>query len=64
MKLRTEISWWFPGHRLVYMGTPKTRVEWILLTWRAYLAAWYCAVRIVYLVLRNAKPPLKGGNLL
>jgi hypothetical protein len=60
MKLRTEISWWFPGHRLVYMGSPKTRVEWIRLTWRAYLAAWHVVFLVACFLVRKAKPPLAG----
>jgi hypothetical protein len=48
MKLRTEISWWIPGGRLVYSGTPKTRMEWIRLTWKGYLAYW----KLVFIVYR------------
>jgi len=40
MKKRNQIEWWIPGGSLVYSGTPKTRLEWIRLTWRAYLAYW------------------------
>jgi hypothetical protein len=47
---RTEISWWFPGGvRLVYMGLPKTRFEWIRLTWKAYLAGWKLLFRVAWL---------------
>lgn len=42
MKLQSEIKWWLPfGLSIVYSGTPKTRAEWIRLTWRGYIAAWH-----------------------
>jgi hypothetical protein len=57
MKLRTEISWWLPfGYSIVYCGTPKTRKEWIRLTWRGYLAMWKLLFRVAYL---QAKGELK-----
>lgn len=48
-KLHTEISWWMPaGCRVVYQGTPKTRAEWIRLTWRAYIACWHLTLLVAW----------------
>lgn len=51
MKLRTEISWWMPGYSIVYSGSPKTRAEWIRLTWRGYLAWWSLMFRAWWMML-------------
>lgn len=49
--MQTEISWWFPGKvRVVYSGTPKSRAEWIRLTWRGYLAMWRLLFRCAWLL--------------
>lgn len=52
MKLRPQISWWMPGGvRIVYCGTPKTRLEWIRLTWRGYVACWRIIFRAAQLMM-------------
>lgn len=51
MKKRTEIEWWIPGGSLVYCGTPKTRAEWIRLTWRGYLAYWQLMFRARFVLM-------------
>ncbi len=41
-KLRSEIRWWLPfGYSIAYKGSPKTRAEWVRLTWRGYVAFWH-----------------------
>ncbi len=58
MKLRTQFEWWFPGgFRMVYQGNPMTRITWIKLTWRGYLAMWHLAFLIPWVLL---KAKLKG----
>ena len=49
MKLQTEIRWWVPGGWIVYSGKPMTRLTWIRLTWRGYLAYWH----LLYLVAKK-----------
>lgn len=53
MKKRSEICWWIPGGSLVYAGAPKTRIEWMRLTWRGYLAWWQLTFRVAWLVLKG-----------
>ena len=57
MNKRSEIVWWVPGGRLVYSGVPKTRVEWVLLTWRAYVAYWHLMAIVFRKLLQNKHLP-------
>jgi hypothetical protein len=50
MKLRSEIAWWIPRGSLIYSGTPKTRLEWVRLTWRGYAAYWQLLFRAAWLL--------------
>lgn len=50
MKQQCEIAWWIPGGSLVYSGTPKTRIEWIRLTWMGYAAYWRLIFRVTWLL--------------
>ena len=52
-RISTEVSWWIPGGSLVYSGTPKTRANWISLTWRAYLAYWHLLLIVSWKMLRH-----------
>jgi hypothetical protein len=52
MKQQTSFSYWFPfGLRIVYTGTPKTKVEWVRQTWRSYLAVY----KLYYAAARNLR---------
>jgi hypothetical protein len=38
---KDSITYWLPcGLRMSYTGTPKSRWEWLWLTWRGYFAMW------------------------
>jgi hypothetical protein len=54
MKKRTEINWWIPGGSIAYIGSPKTRIEWMRLTWRGYLAWWKLQFLIIWILLKNS----------
>jgi len=52
--MSTEIEWWFPGgFRLVYSGTPKSRLEWVRLTWRGYIAMWQLLFRAAWIMFKQ-----------
>jgi hypothetical protein len=41
LKLQASITWWLPGGlRIRYEGKPMPRHEWIMKTWRGYVAMW------------------------
>jgi hypothetical protein len=52
MSLQTKITWWIPGGSLVYKGTAKTRVEWVRLTWRGYVAYWHLIFLVLWKLLK------------